>query len=74
MKIWVVDCEDLSCAWSSFEKAETFLMGESKRCNWEFCNISDRYENEWAVYDFLYENKFFSVSITSYILDEKPYI
>lgn len=46
MKVWIVDCEDLSCVWSSYEKAKEYILNEAERCEWELDSYD--YDDEEA--------------------------
>lgn len=80
MKIWYVDCDDLSCAWTKKEDAIKYFEAEAKNCNWEY-----KYQYKEALLDndmfvtarvkCVYEEaeEIFYVDIYSIFLDEKPY-
>ena len=82
MKIWYVDCDDLSCAWTKKEDAINYLKEEAKNCNWKIHfpfpkSITDEYMYvdvicTWEDPEFE-ESNTFHVGIYPIFLDEKPY-
>lgn len=74
MKVWLVEAEDLTCIWDSWEKAKAYVRGEQERCEWEFM-CADKEDEIWTRYFFKdCCGGYLEVNIVQYDVNEKPYI
>lgn len=73
MKVWLVEADDLTAIWDSYEKAIDYVMGEKERCGWELMQ-ANKESDVWTEFLFSYDGKPFAVNVLQYEVNEKPYI
>lgn len=78
MLIWLVNCEDLTCAWTKREDAIKYFKEEAKKCEWHYKIVwgSEEEKDWWVEYKIWTDDdpKPDRVTIESVFLDEKPYL
>ena len=76
MKIWYVDCEDLSCAWTEKKDAINYFKTLAEENEWTYYFPFEKsLENNDYYVDIVctYQEDTFRVIIHPIYLDEKPY-
>ena len=76
MKIWLVNFDDLTCAWTKREDAISYFHNELKRINASIViqDGNEKESNDALIYSILYEDgSREEVVILPTFLDTKPY-
>ena len=75
MNVWLVECEDLTSVWSSYEKALTFMHGEAERCGWKYRGYDHEDPEDANLFYFTgNDGNFIEFYIYKYTVDAKPYL